>query len=199
MKAVIQDLIGFEPTGEFKEKKQIVLVHSGRNIVDYISALKNRYNGKYDKLPNYVISKDGETFQVLPPSTYSNYMSEYPNNETKIIISLENLGWLKKIPLDSSYINWIGDIYKHMVFERKWRGYYFWDPYTNKQIESLAMVINRLCEEFGIPKETIGHNVRVDGVESFNGIATKSNYSSIHTELNPSFDFETFKKLLKNG
>jgi len=61
----------------------------------------------------------------------------------------------------------------------------------------LGSLIEELCNDFNIPKTLIGHNVKVDGVEKFEGIVTKSNYDSTHTDLSPAFDFDELKKLLE--
>jgi N-acetyl-anhydromuramyl-L-alanine amidase AmpD len=111
---------------------------------------------------------------------------------------LENLGWLKKNPLNASYINWIGNIYSEGVYERKWRGHFFWDPYTDSQMDSLQQLCVDLCERFEIPKTCIGHNVKVDNVEFYEGIVTRSNYSSNATDLSPAFDYEELLKVLEN-
>ena len=44
----------FKPTGKQKKKKQIILSHTSRDVKNYLMSLKYRYNGKYDKIPNYV-------------------------------------------------------------------------------------------------------------------------------------------------
>lgn len=191
----VQDLTEFKPVGNNKTKKQILLTHTSRTIRDYITGLKHRRNGGYKKLPHYVISREGEILQVIPPTTYSQYLETASLNKRTIIISLENLGWLKKNPLQGGYINWIGNIYKDKVYERKWRGYFFWQPYTDQQMESLTQLIVKLCEDFNIPKTAIGHNVKIDKVENFSGIATYSNYFKERTDLSPAFNFE---KLVKN-
>ena len=80
------------------------------------------------------------------------------------------------------------------IYEKKWRGYNFWQPYTETQIDKLVDLIKFLCDKFNIPKNSIGHNVKVDKVENFNGITTKSNYDSESTDLNPAFDFNIFIK-----
>lgn len=194
----IQKLTEFKFIGRNKRKKQILLTHTSRNLRDYISGLKHRYNGENKKLPHYVISRDGEIFEIVAPDTYCEFL-EFPTyNKQNIIISLENLGWLKKNPLNKGYINWIGNIYNGDVFEKKWRGYYFWQPYTEQQINSLAQLIIKLCNEFEIPKTTIGHNVKMDKIENFKGVASHSNYFSEKTDLNPSFDFELLKKNIKD-
>jgi len=56
----------------------------------------------------------------------------------------------------------------------------------------MSMLIDELCEQFDIPKLSIGHNVKVDKIENFNGITTKSNYDIESTDLNPAFNFDIF-------
>lgn len=194
----IEQLTGFNSVGRNKRKKQIVLTHTSRNVTDYISSLKYRYNGKYDKIPHFIIQKDGRVFQMIDPSLYSNILDSEQQNKHSIVICLENLGWLKKNPLNPSYVNWIGDIYKEGIYERKWRGHFFWEPYTNEQMENLVELSLYLCEMFSIPASCIGHNVKLDGIEKFEGIVTRSNFTTDNTDLSPAFDFDYFKKILEN-
>lgn len=188
----ISKIEGIEPVGNYKRKKQIILTHTARNLRDYISSLKYRYNGNNKKLPHYIISRDGTIYNIIPPNTYSNYMDVRSHNKNSVIISLENLGWLRKNPLNSYYVNWIGNEHRDSIYERKWRGHYFWQPYTEEQNKSLIELVDFICDEFNIPKEIIGHNVKVEGIEKFNGIVTKSNYYTESTDLNPAFDFDIF-------
>lgn len=197
MEVKIEKLTDFKPVGNYKNKKQILLTHTARDLRDYINGLKYRINGNNKKLPHYIISREGKIYQILPPTTYSNYIDIKSYNKNTIIISLENLGWLRKNPLKGGYINWIGNIYKDRIYERKWRGYFFWQPYTDEQMNSLSNLIKELCVEFNIPETFIGHNVKVDKIEKFHGIATYSNYDKERTDLNPSFNFEEIIKTLK--
>jgi N-acetyl-anhydromuramyl-L-alanine amidase AmpD len=198
MQTEIQELTGFNSVGRWKNKKQILLSHTSREGAEYVTSLKTRHNGGYKKVPHYLIRKDGRVFQLLDPETYSDYLKDYNNQKQTIVITLENLGWLKKNPLNASYINWIGNIYSEGVYERKWRGHFFWDPYTDSQMESLQKLVVDLCERFEIPKTCIGHNVKVDNVEFYEGIVTRSNYSQNVTDLSPAFDYEELLKVLEN-
>ena len=102
----------FKPSGKQKKKQQIILQHTSRNIEEYLLGLKYRFNGKYKKIPNYVVSRDGKVLQLLVNEHHGEIFSEENINRNSIIISLENLGWLEKEPLNNQYVNWIGDIYK---------------------------------------------------------------------------------------
>ena len=188
----------FKPSGKQKKKQQIILQHTSRNIEEYLLGLKYRFNGKYKKIPNYVVSKDGKVLQLLENEQHSKIFSEENINRNSIIISLENLGWLEKEPLNNQYVNWIGDIYKGDVYEKKWRDYFFWQPYTETQIEYTAKLCKKISEEMRIPIEVVEHNTRINGVEKFRGITSKSNYDSVFTDLSPAFNFETFLKYLND-
>ncbi len=194
----IQKFGNFKPKGKQKRKKQIILCHTSREVQEYLTSLKHRYNGKYDKIPHYVITRKGEILQLLDNSHYSNYFNDEIVNKNSIIISLENLGWLEKKPLTNYYINWKGSIYNEKVYEKKWRDFFFWQPYTPIQIEMVAELSKKLSEDLNINKRCIGHNTKFYGVSNYEGIVSKSNYDSSFTDLSPSFNFEEFKKHLEN-
>jgi N-acetyl-anhydromuramyl-L-alanine amidase AmpD len=185
----------------FKEgikKTQILLTHTSRPLFDFMVAIKYRFGGKPIKLPHYVIDRDGRIFQLLEDSI-NGYFTNYDLiNSKSIVICLENLGWLEKEPLKQHHINWIGNIYKEKVVDRKWRDYFFWHPYTDVQLEKTAELCKELSKKYDIELKTIGHNTKIKGVEFFKGIITRSNFDEFATDVSPAFDFEKFNKLLKD-
>lgn len=185
-------------SGENEDKKQIVLLHTSREVKQYLNGLKYRFNGKYDKIPNYVIDKEGKILELLEPKKTSRIFNNKNVDKNIITISLENLGWLYKEPLQKGYINWIGNIYKGKVYERKWRDYVYWDIYTPEQTESCFELCIKLVNEFNIDKKFVGHNTKINGIEKFSGIVSRSNYFSETTDLNPSFNFEEFLKKIED-
>jgi N-acetyl-anhydromuramyl-L-alanine amidase AmpD len=128
----------FKSIGKQKKKKQIILCHTSREVEEYLASLKFRYNSKYDKIPNYVITKNGTILQLLPNDGHTNFFTEDNINRNAIVVCLENLGWLEKKPLTTYYINWKESIYNQQVYEKKWRDFFFWEPYTTSQIEKTA-------------------------------------------------------------
>ena len=188
----------FKPSGKYKQKTQIILCHTSREVEEYLASLTFRYNSKYDKIPNYVVTRDGKVLQLLSNEGHSNFFDDHITNKLSIIVMLENLGWLEKKPLTNHYINWKGSIYNEQVYEKKWRDFYFWQPYTPQQIKISAELCKHLTETLQIEKTCVGHNTKVDGIENFEGICSRSNYDSNYTDLNPSFNFETFIKFLEN-
>jgi N-acetyl-anhydromuramyl-L-alanine amidase AmpD len=188
----------FKSLGKNKKKYQIILIHTSRNAQNYLQSLKYRYNGKYKKIPNYLVTKNGKIVQLLNNNEYSEIFPKETVNKNSIVICLENLGWLQKEPLKDYYVNWIGDIYKGKAFEKKWRDYFFWDPYTEEQINSTVELTKKLFDELGLKKNIIGHNTKINGIEKYEGVTTRSNYDSIFTDVSPSFSFEEFIKKVDN-
>jgi N-acetyl-anhydromuramyl-L-alanine amidase AmpD len=188
----------FESVGTQKEKKQIILCHTSREVQEYLASLQFRYNSKYDKIPNYVVTRDGKVLQLLDDTSYSNFFSDSQINKNSVIICLENLGWLEKKPLTNYYINWKGSIYNQQVYEKKWRDFYFWHPYTDKQLETTAGLCKQIMKSLQIDKSCVGHNTKIEGIKKFEGISSRSNYDVIYTDLSPSFNFVNFIKLLEN-
>jgi N-acetyl-anhydromuramyl-L-alanine amidase AmpD len=189
----------FKSIGKQKKKKQIILCHTSREVEEYLASLKFRYNSKYDKIPNYVITKNGTILQLLPNDGHTNFFTEDNINRNAIVVCLENLGWLEKKPLTTYYINWKESIYNQQVYEKKWRDFFFWEPYTTSQIEKTAELCNNLMTELRINKGCVTHNTRIEGIENFEGIVSRSNFNAKYTDLNPSFNFETFTKLIEHG
>ena len=188
----------FKPLGKGKIKKQIILCHTSREVGEYLTSLQFRYNGKYNRIPNFVITKKGESLQLLDERGYTNYYGEDPIDSQSVFVVLENLGWLEKKPLTNHYISWNGSIYREKVFEKKWRDYFFWEPYNEEQIKTTAELCSELCEKLQIEKTCVGHNTKIDGMNKFVGVSSRSNYDTRFTDLSPSFDFENFLKYFEN-
>ena len=165
-----------------KKKKQIMLGHTSRNLEDYLKSLDLRHNGKYRNSPHYIISKEGVSIEVSKPDKVTNFFGYTEIDTNSIIILLENEGWLAPKKGDHRLCDWLGNIYNGEVFEKKWRNKFFWAMYTDKQLESLLNLLNKLCMDLDINKE-------------FEGIVTRSNYSEFFTDLSPAFNFEKIKEI----
>jgi N-acetyl-anhydromuramyl-L-alanine amidase AmpD len=188
----------FKPVGKQKKKHQIILTHTSRNINDYLLSLKFRFNGDFKRIPNYIITREGKILQLLGNTEHSEYFKDPNINRNSIIVSLENLGWLQKEPLTDHYINWIGDIYKGNVFEKKWRDYFFWQPYTESQINNLGLLCKELFKNVKIKPQVIEHNTKINGIEKYCGIVTKSNFGVDYTDVSPAFKFNELLKKIEN-
>jgi hypothetical protein len=181
-------------------KKLIVLGNSLSDKDNHITGWENRMGGEYKKTSTYTIFRNGEIYEHFNPSYYSSFV-ENENVDKKIIsITLENQGWLNKDLKNDRYFNWVGNIYKRnkSVYEKRWRGFVYWDSYTNKQMKSCVFLIKHLCDKFNIENKCVGHNTYIDGIDMFEGITYRSNFQREYTDLNPSWDFKKFKELIEN-
>ena len=165
---------------------------------EYLTSLKYRGNGKYNKIPNFFIDKEGKILQLLKEEEFSKTFNNQILDKNSITICLENLGWLEKEPLKNGYINWIGNIYKGKPYEKKWRDFIFWDIYTEEQIESTNFLCKKLITELNIEKKFVGHNTKINGAEKVNGVLTRSNFFYSSTDLSPAFNFDYFLKKLED-
>jgi N-acetyl-anhydromuramyl-L-alanine amidase AmpD len=184
--------------GDHNNKIQIILLNTLRDKETFLNSVKYRFNGKNQKIPNYLITREGKIIQLLKNTESPKFFLDKKINQNSIIVCLENLGWLQKEPLNENYINWIGDIYKGNVFEKKWRDYFFWEPYSKIQIEATAFICKKLFEEIFIKRQAVGHNTKINGAERTEGVLCRSNFSQDFTDVNPSFDFELFLKYIED-
>ena len=83
------------------------------------------------------------------------------------------------------------------MYEKKWREYYFWQPYTTNQVEKTSMLCSMLLKEMNMKFQIIGHNTKINGIEKYDGIVSKSNFDTDYTDVSPAFNFEEFLKKIE--
>jgi N-acetyl-anhydromuramyl-L-alanine amidase AmpD len=181
------------------EKRQIVLANTFSEKDNHIIGWKNRMMGEYKKTSPFTVFRNGDIAQHFDSAKYSDFLGNKSVDKKAIIILLENQGWLEKDLINDSYFNWVGNIYKRRksIYEKRWRGFSYWDSYTDNQIKSTVKLVKYLCELHNIPAKCVAHNTYIDGVEYFEGIVYRSNYYKESTDLNPSWEFKKFKELIE--
>jgi N-acetyl-anhydromuramyl-L-alanine amidase AmpD len=182
---------------EVFDKTQIIIGHTYRTGMLHYGGWINRLNGKNKKTSTFTINKDGKIFQHYDPKYYSTFVNNQ-QDKASISIVLENCGWYRKDSMINKYIDWLGNIYNKQsneVFVKRWRNHTYWDSYTNEQTESLKNLVNKLCDEYKIQKNFIGHNVYNEDIDLYKGITFRSNYSQESTDVSPAFDMEILKNL----
>ena len=177
-------------------KTQIMIGHTSRDLGDYLKSIEIRNNGKYKRKPHYIISQLGEVKELVNPKYTSQFFGDKSIDSRLISILLENNGWLTYKKQTNLLCDWLGNIYKGEVFEKKWRNKFFWSTYTEEQLNTLNSLLENLCDDFNIKRKMVGHNVRVKGVENFKGIVSRSNYSEFFTDLSPAFNFDKIKEII---
>lgn len=177
-------------------KKQIVLINTSCTLEEHITKIGTRYNGKYDRIPCFFISRDGNVYQHFSVKSYNKLMSEYNIEKNVITIAVENVGWLYKDTLTGDMVDWKGSKYIDGIIEIPWRGKKYWATYPEIQYTKLAELVDYLCKEYGVVKEFIGTNIVVDKPNYFKGIVNRSNYSKNYYDLSPAVDFKKLTKLI---
>lgn len=173
------------------KKRQIILGHTGSSLDDFIAKITNRFNGKYDRLPAYLIALDGTVYELYDPNFYSHFMEDETVDKWAIPVVLENVGWVTQDPRDNIHYDWKGHEYVEApVHYKEWRGKKFWAAYTNPQSDRLIELIDHLCDEHKIPKAFVGDNVTMHKPKTFRGVITRSSYDKKHYDLSPAMDFE---------
>lgn len=167
------------------KKTQILLFDTKRRVDDYINKLIYRKNGEYDDIPHFIVTKLGVIYEVFNTEYYSKTFNNEKIDKKLIKIAVENLGWLNKSTITGIYHNWIGDPYRSEPHINNWRNKFYWDKYEDEQIDVIKKLCVFLCDKYNITKE-IADNQIID-INNFNGIISKSKYSTIYNDINPSF------------
>ena len=175
-------------------KTQILLYDTKRRIDDFIKMLKYRREGKYEDIPHFCITKTGKIYKLIEPDYMTKTFGESSIDRKQIKIAIENLGWLNKNTIMGTYSNWINDIFRGEPHLRGWRGYFYWDTYSKEQLNALADLCLLLCAHYDIPYQSVPSSGFFENAKNFNGIVSKSNFSDIYTDINPSFNFNIFEE-----
>ena len=179
------------------KKKQIILAHTSSTLEEFFNKLKTRCNGKYDKIPTYVISLEGVVYELFDPNFNVNFMEDESIDKISISIVLENQGWLTKDPFEPNYYDWKSNAYNEGVIEKSWRNKKYWASYGDEQMINLVELIGVLGSEFNISKDFVGDNTSIHKPKTFKGIINRSNYTKNYYDLSPAFDFNKFNELIQ--
>jgi N-acetyl-anhydromuramyl-L-alanine amidase AmpD len=175
------------------KKTQILLYDTQIKLSEYIMKLRYRNNEKYENIPHFIVSKSGDVFKIFNDNHSSVTFGDENVDKKQIKIVIENLGWLKKNTITGVFFNWLDIPYRLEPFIKKWRGFFYWDKYTDNQLKSLSELCEILCEKHKIPFQIVPHQGFFKNASKFNGIICKSNFADIYIDINPSFDFKYFK------
>lgn len=177
-------------------KNRIILVNTKYPINDYLKLIKLRYNGKYNKLPNFTIDKNGFIYQHLNTKTVSKFFDSEDENKNSIIVALENVGLLNYNEQTNFYLDFRGNKHNGEVHEKIWRGKIHWDTYTESQFGSLLQLLDYLFNEHpNIKRRFTGNNV-INNNPKYYGVLNKSNLNKNCYELTPAFNFDGLSKYI---
>lgn len=176
-------------------KQQIIIANSLRMKDNHLVRLKYKDFGKSKKWSTFTIRRNGEVLQHFSDKNHSDFIGIKEVDIKSITITLENMGWLRKI--DDVYYNWINEICdKKDVGRKNYMGYEYWHKYTEKQIDSLVELCDYLSEKHNILKSVIDFHHYHKDIKKYKGIVFKSNHIENSTDSNPLLDIKTIKNRL---
>lgn len=162
------------------KKNKIVLCNSYNFKLNHLNI---RYKG-YQHIPHYTVLKNGTIYQHLEDELSTSII----DNES-IIVYLENWGEL------STQKEHLYSIYNEEPFEkeREWRGFRFFDKYSEEQVNSTSELVSSIIKEHGIRPQCMHNNILIKG-DTFYGVYYRANFDKKYLDLSPAFPFEEFKK-----
>jgi N-acetyl-anhydromuramyl-L-alanine amidase AmpD len=180
-----------------KKKRRIVITNSYNYGMNHVHGWRNRICGTYDKVTHFTVNKKGDTYQHLDPEYTAKVFNNRFDEET-ISITLENIGFLRLKIDDGNLVNWLNDIHtdEDIAF-KKWRGYDFWDNYTKEQFNTVFELVRYLCNRFDIPTKVVGHGIKIENANTFEGVMYRSNFDKHYLDLSASWNFGEFKKIIE--
>jgi len=194
---------------DIHKKKQIYLHHTagGGNAV----AVAKYFQQKEGHVATaFVIGDKGAIVQLfsskhwayhlgLKPEVFAENGIDYRSLD-KISIGIEicNFGPLTK--RNGYYYNYVGgkvDYTQVTILSKKYKGYMYWQKYTDEQIESTRQLLVYLCDTYGISKE---YNDSIFGIDkralkSENGIFT---HNSVRHDKSDIYPCPRMIEMLKN-
>jgi len=149
----------------------------------------------------FVIERDGTVYQMFDPMYWAHHVgAKDPRNlalnKRSIGIELASEGGLTKVN-DKLYC--YGIVSQRTEFKQPfvdlgcvWRGYQYFDAYSDEQIESTIVLINFLCTEFNIPKtvfSTTPYDYKTSNLD-LSGICGHSHLRADKSDVHPLFPWD---------
>lgn len=177
-------------------KTQIVIGVSLRKGHNHITRLQHKEYGKTKKWNTYTIGRDGTIYQHYDDKYYTNFIGIKEGDKHNVSIVLENMGALYSID-DETRINWINEICEEEnVIKKGWMGYNYWEKFPIKQLKSLTLLCNDICDNHDIPKKIIEFNHYHKDIYKFKGIVFRGNYIDDSSDMNPLLEITKLNEML---
>jgi len=191
------------------DKDQIVLHYTMGYLKGDIAALSKK---DYHVSVPFVIGRNGTIYNLYPSAYWSYHLGKgaVGGNQTRsrasIGIEISNIGPLNKNGdnLVTTYSD--DDIYcgldqKDFYEEKSFRNFDYYATFTDKQYDSLIVLLRYLTARYKIPRDFPGEDTRYVTSEAsalFKGIVTHVNYRATgKTDIGPAFDWDRVIKGVK--
>ena len=190
-----------------KNKKTVIVIgltlRADSMYLEHLKHLDKEDNILNHKLPYplFTITRKGQVYQHVKDIDWetTNFFEKKEHNTNIIPVLLENMGYLRFNESLNTYQNFIGETCeKENLMGFKWSGFDYWESFTEKQINTLVELCNKLCNDFNIEKNVIDFSFFHKNISNFNGICFRSNFIEKATDNNPLFDLEDFTNKIEN-
>lgn len=140
----------------------------------------------------FVIGRDGDVFQCFDPHFWAWHLGIGGSIEKRSIgIELANWGGLTK--KGRRYVNWAGrevDPDDVLDFGQAWRGYRYWEAYTDEQVEAAIELTRRLVALHGIDPDVAPSQLGAPDVRRyrrFRGVIAHHHVRADKSDVHPGF------------
>lgn len=171
MEVVKKHLSGLEMDIEIK--RRVVLMNTPSPDVNFVKSSMNA--------PHYYVTKNGTTYHLFNNEVCLNCMVY---NEGNIYVAFENLSMLSYKA--GVFYNIYEKEYNKEAYEKPWKGFKYWDNYTDHQY----LALNQLLSIFNIKGSVKNSLEYTPDIVSFDGVCSRANFSSLFYDVTPAFEFE---------
>lgn len=178
--------------------KDLIILHhtvggTAKSTIDYWKSDPQRI------ATAFVIERDGEIFEVFDPKYWAFHLGLKGTNgavdKRSIGIEIASEGGLTQRDGKLYCFDKISDrtIFTQEYYDHgmSWRGYRFFDAYSDDQIAAVIELMNQLCEQFKIPRKSPANHFDADeGYESFTGILGHHHLRADKSDVHPGFPWQ---------
>lgn len=183
-----------------KTKKTAITIHATAGILPADIGTLGQKNKKMST--HFVIGRNGIIYQLFDTDFWSYHLGSgasggnTPMSKKTVSIELSNLCPLKKVGI--KLVDIYGKDYcllsdTDAYIEAKYRAYDYWATYTPKQIGSLAILVDAICEKHSITKKFLSDQMEWKLGEPAATIWGHQNVRKDKIDPGPAFDFNDLK------
>jgi N-acetyl-anhydromuramyl-L-alanine amidase AmpD len=147
----------------------------------------------------FVIERNGEIYEVFDPKNWAFHLGLKGTggavDKRSIGIEIASEGGLIQRNGKLYCFDKVSDrtLFKQEYYDHgmPWRGYRFYDAYSEAQITAIIKLVNLLCKQFKIPKSTPANHLDADdGYRQFAGILGHHHLRPDKSDIHPGFPWQ---------
>lgn len=204
MKMIYENLPEIEFIKQPTQKELIVLHHTVSSSGQFVDDWWKKDNGTSRVAVSFIVEKDGTVTQLFDPAYWAYHIGKGSNdlhNKRSIGIEIVNEGLLTcKVEGNQTKYFWLDGKheFKGNVFkcQKLWRGSYYFAHYTEEQVQAVAELVKKLCEQLNIPKSILTDFEYMPGYLMHKGIASHHNLRADKSDVSPAFPLQRLMEMI---